>query len=622
MKNIIESLRKNYKWALVVLGAGFLLGWLIFRTPGGESGNVQESQNEVQGPEGHNHENGETTIWTCSMHPQIRQDEPGKCPICAMDLIPLSDMPSGGDDVHPDEISMTESAAQLANIQTIRVTSGTPGREILLQGKVQADERRISELTARFGGRIEKLFVSFTGENVDKGQKLATIYSPALVTAQRELLEAMAFKSERPALYKAARTKLRLWDLTEDQIDHIEEEGEPRMYFDILSPGQGTVTKRHVALGDYVKEGTPLFQVIDLTHVWIMLDAYESDLPWIGVGDPVTYTLQSVPDRVFSGKITYIDPLLDPVSRVVKVRAEQNNPGLLLKPEMFVKATIESKVAASGDRMMIPKSSVLWTGKRSVVYVKVPDREQPSFMYRQITLGPESENFYVVEEGLSEGEEVAVNGVFKIDAAAQLAGKRSMMNPQGEAAPAVHDHGSAMQMSNTDQPEADTDQHAGHESGGPDATMAVPEAFRKQLRQVADAYINMIEVFVASDPDAAAEEAGKVKQALDGTDMGLLEGEAHMEWMEQLNKMESSIDRIAGTGDLDAQRQALSTFSDALYASVKSFGLDQGTLYYQYCPMANEDKGAYWLSTIEDIRNPYFGDMMLSCGETRETLEY
>ena len=239
MKKFINNIKNNYKWVLIILFAGVFLGWLLFHPPGSSTG---PEQVELTGHEDHDHDKESATMWTCSMHPQIKQDKPGKCPICAMDLVPLSNMQSEQGESDPDEIRMTESAARLADIQTLMVHKGNPVKEILLQGKVQADERRIAELTTRFGGRIEKLSVSFTGENVLKGQKLVTIYSPELVTAQQELLEAVAYKESRPSLYKAARGKLRLWDLTEDQINAIEEKGEPQMNFEILSPISGTVT--------------------------------------------------------------------------------------------------------------------------------------------------------------------------------------------------------------------------------------------------------------------------------------------------------------------------------------------------------------------------------------------
>ena len=270
MKSILNNIKKHYGLMLAGLIAGLLLGWLFFH-PGSSS----ERDHTL---EEHVHEE-ESTIWTCSMHPQIKQDKPGLCPICAMDLVPLNTMPSSGEQVDPDEIQMTDAAARLADIQTITVGKKLPVKTIHLQGKVKQDERRIAELTARFGGRIETLYVNFTGQNVSREEKLATIYSPELVTAQKELLEAVEYRENRPALYRAAKNKLKLWDLTDDQISSIEENGEPLLYFDVLSPISGTVTMRHVAEGDYLSEGESLFKVVDLSRLWVIFDAYESDLP-------------------------------------------------------------------------------------------------------------------------------------------------------------------------------------------------------------------------------------------------------------------------------------------------------------------------------------------------------
>jgi Cu(I)/Ag(I) efflux system membrane fusion protein len=396
--------------------------------------------------DGHNHQLEQVTekgvtIWTCSMHPQIRQSEAGNCPICGMELIPADNTDAEKEASDPNEIQMSEAAIKLAEVQTIKVKRGIPDKSVFLLGKVQADERNIAELTARFGGRIEKLFVNYTGQNVQKGQKLATIYSPDLITAQRELLEAAQYKKENPSFYRAARTKLKLWDLSEQQIDAIEKKGEPKTYFDILSPISGTVTRRDVSVGDYVKEGNPLFEVIDLSRVWVMFDAYESDLPWIKNGDEINFTLQSLPGKTYSGKVTYIDPFINARTRVAKVRVEMANPGLMFKPEMFANGILDSKISGRKDALLIPKTAILWTGKRAVVYVKVPNRRKPTFIYRQIVLGPEAGNFYVVAGGLSEGEVIATNGVFKIDASAQLAGKASMMNPSGGKVSTGHNHG-------------------------------------------------------------------------------------------------------------------------------------------------------------------------------------
>ncbi len=416
--NIDKKNIRNYALVLIV---GLFLGWIFFHN----SGNTTEATHD------HTEHAEEGTIWTCSMHPQIRMDHPGKCPICSMDLIPLEKTTDDNGGSDPNEVQMSESAMKLAEIQSMPVRRDYSNKEVYLLGKVKPDERNISELTARFGGRIEKLIVNFTGQNVKKGQKLATIYSPELVTAQKELLEAVEYKQSNPSFYLAARNKLKLWDLTEGQIDGIETEGQPQNYFDVLSPISGTVTMRHVAIGDYVKEGNALFQVIDLTKVWVMFEAYESDLPWLKKGDKVEFTVQSLPGEKFNGQVTYIDPFLDPKTRTANVRVEVSNSKLELKPEMFANGIIKPRISSAKKDLLIPKTAVLWTGKRSIVYVKVPDREMSSFLYREITLGPEAGDFYVVKYGLTEGEEIAVNGVFKIDAAAQLEGKPSMMNPDG-----------------------------------------------------------------------------------------------------------------------------------------------------------------------------------------------
>ncbi|MBT3300860.1 MAG: efflux RND transporter periplasmic adaptor subunit [Bacteroidetes bacterium] len=414
----------------ITLFSGLFLGWIFFHNSGSSKAVSHEHAEEA-----------EAGIWTCSMHPQIKQDKPGLCPICAMDLVLLESESSDDENISPDEIQMSEASIKLAEIQTTIVQAGIPENKVYLLGKVKADERNIAQLTARIGGRIEKLFINYTGQQVKKGQKLATIYSPDLVNAQKELIEAYQYKESNPGFYKAIKSKLKLWDLTDKQIASIEDASEPILYFEILSPISGTVTLRHVAMGDYVKEGSALFEVTDLSKVWIMFDAYESDLAWIQLGDKIDFNLQSLPGNEYASEVTYIDPFIDAQSRTAQVRLEIANPKLIFKPEMFANGILESKLANNSNEILIPKTAMLWTGKRAVVYVKVPNRKSNFFIYREITLGAEAGNFYVVKKGLFAGEEIAVNGVFKIDAAAQLAGKPSMMNPAGGASSTGHDHG-------------------------------------------------------------------------------------------------------------------------------------------------------------------------------------
>jgi membrane fusion protein, copper/silver efflux system len=402
----------------LILILGMFIGWIIFHP----TQKKEEKQSLTT-------ENKLIEVWTCSMHPQIRMDHPGKCPICGMDLIPL--VQNNTSAIDPDAIHMTRDATQLANVLTTVVTKQKAVKEVRLYGKVQADERLFQSQTSHLPGRIERLYVNFTGEPVIKGQALAEIYSPELITAQQELLETAKTKILQPELYEASKDKLRQWKLTDDQIAKIESSGAIQNNFEILSNTSGTVTARRVNTGDHVSEGTVLFDIADLSKVWIMFDAYESDIQFLHVGENLSFNLQAMPGIDFKGSIIFIDPVIDPVTRVAKVRVETENKSGKLKPEMFATGIAFSEPTEYADDVIIPKSAVLWTGRRSVVYVKQPGVDEPVFKIREIGLGPMLGESYVVTDGLSEGEEIVTNGTFSVDAAAQLEGKPSMMNPEG-----------------------------------------------------------------------------------------------------------------------------------------------------------------------------------------------
>ncbi len=597
--------------------AGLFLGWIIFHRPEAtvSEGGGETIVHTVTEEKGH-------TIWTCSMHPQIRMDEPGQCPICGMDLIPLSDLKGGEEEeTAPGELSMTASAARLADIQTSPVIEKIPVKTSYLLGKVTGDERRIADLTARFGGRVEKLFVNFTGRKIRKGEKLASLYSPGLVSAQQELLEAAKYRETNPAFYRSARTKLRLWDLTEQQIDDLEKEGKINYYFDVLSPISGTVTMRHVAKGDYVKEGSLLFQVVDLSRVWVQFEAYEEDLPWIHTGDKVFFTIRSIPGRTFNGKVTFIDPVINPKTRVALARVEVANPGDILKPGMFADGTLDSRIS-NRKQLLIPKSSVLWTGKRSVVYVKIKERSNPTFLHREITLGPDAGDYYIVESGLSAGEEIATNGVFKIDAAAQLSGKPSMMNPEGGKVSTGHNHG-GMKMDNGEEMESGKTMEKTEKTGtGTAESYDAPEALKKQLTQVTDSYLKLKDALVASDEEKAKTAAEETLKALEGVDMTLLKGKSHSAWMEQLTPIKNNLNGIVQMQGIEMKREHFRIVSDHLAKAIKTFGIEKKeTVYIEFCPMANNNKGAVWISQYKEIKNPYFGEKMLTCGEVKDSVK-
>ena len=577
---------------------GLLLGWLIF----GGVGNNNTSENLAE----HSHVD-EETIWTCSMHPQIRQNEPGACPICGMDLIPLEDEQNEG--IDPNAISMSATAMQLANVQTAVVGAMDQAKEVRLNGKIQEDERLVFSQSSHVPGRIENLKVNFTGDYVRKGQVIASVYSPELVTAQEELYEARKVMDTQPQLFNAAKEKLKTWKLTNSQIEQILQSGVSTTTFDIQADVSGYVTEKLVNPGDYVQRGQPIYEIADLSRVWVLFDVYESDMGWVKKGDKVEYTVSSIPGETFTGTISFLDPIINPTTRVAKARVATTNSGLKLKPEMFVSGIVQAELKKSTDAVVVPKSAVMWTGQRSVVYVKSVSDQGLNFQLREVTLGPSLGDSYVIGEGLEIGEEIAIHGTFSIDAAAQLAGKPSMMSPDAGSSESEHNHG-AMDMSPTYESIAAVERVSG-----------INSTFKAQLTKVYDAYLKMNSAFVDSDAKQVASEAKEVIKALKLVDMALLKGDAHMKWMDQLEVLNSTISAISKTDDIEKQRQAYIQFNLAFYESIKMFGLDNTTAYFQYCPMANDDKGAYWLSSKKDILNPYFGDAMLTCGETKETIK-
>lgn len=584
--------RNPWLVALLALTAGLFLGYLFWY---GSDANEPEADHSIA-------EHADETIWTCSMHPQIRQSEPGKCPICGMELIPLASDEGG---VNAMAVSMTETAIKLANVQTMPVGAAAVEKSIRLNGTVVPNEKLMKSQSAHVSGRVEQLFVNTTGEYVQKGQRLASIYSPELIAAQQELLQTLSIKESQPALYKASVEKLKALRLSERQINAIAESGNIRETIDILADQSGIVMEKKVNVGDYLKRGEGLYTIADLSRVWVEFDAYEGDLPWVEVGDRVEFTVASLPGQKFDGKITFISPVVNRQTRVARVRVETANPDQKLKPQMFATGTVQAEIQAGDQQLTLPKSAVMWTGERSVVYVKDQEAETPSFLMREVVLGPSLGDRYVVEEGLEAGELVVVNGTFTVDAAAQLAGKPSMMNPEGGAAMTGHDHGKV----------------SGNTTTSPTQKVNVNAAAKKDLEKLILSYYPLKDALVASKHEEAVSKVKDFKTALEAVSMKTFKGEAHDLWMKLQNSLSRDIEAVISSDNIDQARKQFIPLSEAMVKLAKSFGPFDQTVYVQHCPMANDDKGADWLSSVDEIRNPYYGDMMLTCGEVSETIE-
>ena len=583
---------KQIAVATGLLVAGILIGRLVL------------SPSSSVSYQDHQHENI-AEVWTCVMHPQVRKNRPGLCPICGMDLVPVGGVPS--QDLDINQIQMTEAAMKLADIQTVIAGSTMPEKQLYLPGRIQADERGIANVTAHFSGRVEMLYADFTGQFINRGQLLATLYSPDLVTAQKELFEAMKFRSTNPSFYQAAVQKLKLWELTDSQIRSIEEKGEPQYNFNVYAHRSGTIISRKISEGEHVMDGQTLFEIADLNRLWVVFDAFESDLSWIKVGDSISFKVQSLPGRNFNSVVTFIDPVVNHQTRTASVRTELINEDNQLKPEMFVEGIVNAGMTLSEEKIVIPKTAVLWTGKRAVVYVKQPQFAQPTFEYREIELGTDAGAYYVVNNGLSAGEEVAANGVFKIDGAAQIQGKVSMMNPQGGRMTGGHLH---QEMA-----------VAGHQIEIESSeTYEIPVQFRDQLLKIYHGYLALSESLVKADFKAAQQTSDHLLSIIKQVDDSSLSGAAADQWKEDEQILTSAVQSMLNQKQIAGFRKILPVLSDQLYQTLVDFQVETGA-YRMFCPMAFGAHGAFWLSDHQEVRNPYLGEQMLNCGKIHENLK-
>jgi len=502
LRNIVTFLRGKAKWWAVPAAviAGLVLGY-VFRGPWAPGG---QPPSAAAGPAEPAQGEKEKAVqwWTCSMHPQIKLPKEGLCPICNMKLIPLESTEAQGRAMR--ELTVSENARKLMEIETSPVERKLVEAQIRMVGKIDYDETRLKYITAWIPGRLDRLYVDYTGVPVKKGEHMVSLYSPELLAAQEELIQALRalsntresdstlVRDSAQATLAAIREKLRLWGLTPEQIAEIEKHDKGSDHMTIYAPIGGIVVHKNAQEGMYVNTGTRIYTIADLSEVWVRLDAYESDLMWLRYGQAVEFTAEAYPGERFVGRIAFIDPVLTQTTRTVKVRVNAANPQMKLKPGMFVRAMVKPRVAAAGRIMdaalagkwicpmhpdvvkdspgdcdicgmpletteslgyvsvdpskaekplVIPASAVLLTGTRAVVYVEVPGRDKPTYEGRQIALGPRAGDYYLVRHGLAEGERVVTRGNFKIDAELQIQAKPSMMMPEGGAAGTPHHHG-------------------------------------------------------------------------------------------------------------------------------------------------------------------------------------
>ena len=465
-------------------------------------------------------------IYTCSMHPQIRRTHPGKCPICGMDLIPATDMKSSDENI----FQMTPEAAKLADIQTtiVGVDTNNNAQTIHFNGRIQNNETKASSLVAHIPGRIEKLFISYTGEQVKIGQKIATVYSPELLTAQKELLESNKIKDISPGLLEAAKNKLKYWKINDKQISDILESGKVKEYFEIYAEYSGYVTLKKVSVGDYIAKGEVLFEVQDLNNLWGVFDVYENDLDKVRLGQTIYFNTLSEPENLYKSKISFINPIINPDTRTSSIRAELSNPKGKFKPDMFIVGQINSH--QNTGNITVPKSAVLWTGTRSVVYVKVPDMKIPSYDFREIELGNPTESGYNVIKGLKIGEEVVTNGTFVIDASAQLNNQTSMMNRNVAVK-------GKMKTENL-----------------PDYANEIQSELKGQINELANDYLSLKDALVAGNYENAKYASNDLIASIGKIDFTLLKDSQQDLLKQNINELSEKVKKFSQSKDIKSQR--------------------------------------------------------------------
>lgn len=577
--------------AILLFGAGAFAAWTFFPSKTSTSVDSLTSSDN-----GHQHdasnsdgEESQPKWWTCAMHPQIRKPAPGDCPLCQMELVPVK--PSAGG---LRTLTIKPSVKELMKVTTLPVERKYVTADIRMVGKVEYDETRLAHITAWVSGRLDRLYVDYTGVQVNVGDHMVYIYSEELYGVQEELISAIRFNRENPNrqtggldLAESAREKLRLLGLTDDQIKKIEQQNKPEVHITIQSPAGGIVIEKLKQEGDRVRTGDRIYTVADLTKVWVMLDAYESDLAWLRYGQEVTFTAEAFPGERFTGRIAFIEPVLNEQTRTVKVRVNVDNKDGRLKPEMFVRGIVKSNIAAGGrvlntklagkwispmhpeivkdqpgmcdicgmplvraeslgyvqaeadslaKPMVIPVTAALVTGTRAIVYVEVDGAKEPTYEGREVLLGPRAGDYYLVRNGLFDAEMVVTNGSFKIDSALQIQAKPTMMTPEGGGG-GGHDHGGGSKK-----PAKDDSAPMGIE---------LPNGFAAQLHELVGLSQQVSSKTKTNDIDASRNSFADFNQSLNQVNAQGLADHPKMLWKEFLMLLGN--DAIEGSEAIDMQ---------------------------------------------------------------------
>ena len=590
------------------------------------------------------------TIHTCPMHPQIRQPAPGDCPICGMPLVPATTSDADQDEF---AVKIAPAARRLANIATMNVERQAVADRIETVGSIAIDESRMATIAAYVSGRIERLFADYTGVSVADGDHLAVLYSPALYSAQVEYLQSRRTLKElgdttlpvvqetQARLVQNSRQKLVELGMTDEQLEELDKDQRARSRLTIYTELAGTVIEKLVVEGQYVEAGQPIYRVANLETVWLMLELYPEDAAQVRFGQVVQAEVHSLPGRDFTGRVAFIDPVVQEKTRTVGVRVELLNDEGLLRPGDYASAVIKIPVGASGDvydeglagkwispmhpqiirdepgpcpicgmdlvptsrygyapepterptALVVPRDAVLMAGQNSVVYVETkPGR----FEVRNVKLGPLTGRSAVVIDGLSEGEAVATSGNFLIDSQMQLAGKPSLIDPQRASAIVEQ---SKPRRGPLDEETIDVAQLPG--SAGENLEHLYSAYFVVQQQLAGDQKVTPSQAQDLQQSVVDLRQAADLPETVKARLLPIAESAEHLHHLE-----------------IDAARDAFETISRNVVQLAFGYrgAQAEGTFQHFYCPMVRSGAGD-WLQPDESLHNPYYGAKMPTCGE-------
>lgn len=544
-------------------------------------------------------------FYTCGMHPWVILPKPGLCPICHMDLIPLDPSKFTG------EISIDPVVTQNIGVRIAPVTSGPVVRTIRTVGTVEYDETRVRDVNIKVAGWIERLHVDYEGARVNAGDPLFEFYSPQLYSSQSEYLSALQMRGRIGAdflpgsdldadrLIHDARVQLEYFDVTPEQIKELEVRGTPAKSMTIRSPYGGIVIAKHANEGMRVDQGMRVYQIADLSKVWVQVSMYEYQLPFITAGQRATMSLPYIPGQTFEGKIIYIYPYLDEKMRQINVRLEFDNAAGILKPGMYASVELSSTLAR--ERTLAPRSAIINTGERSVAFVSTGDGH---FEPRDVLLGVETGGGMVeVLDGLNVGEMVVTSGQFLLDSEAKIRESLAKM-VKGDLA---------------------ADQQQAVAVAGRSNLAALPAAVATGMTSILDNYFVIGELLAGDSIDGLPEPGRRIASAVDQLLGDTIPDAPHF-WHEheEVATVRGKALELTGVTDIETARLTFADLSIALSKLVSATGVPpayQSEVQKLHCPMYRDGQGgSTWLQRAGPVQNPFYGSVMLECFDERTSL--